>query len=183
MSGPPGFFDAEERLRAPSAASDPLERLAAAVDPELFRAELAAARRRSARAKGGRPPYHPVLMFRVLILQTLYTLFDEQTEYQLKDRDRLSFMRFAGLALHDRRQRRRWVGRDHDLAVPRAARPGWRDRAAVRPEAAARLGRQDRRPRPGQGQDRARQLGLQPDPLRLASGSNLTLGTLGWRRR
>jgi IS5 family transposase len=33
------------------------------------------------------------------VLQTLYTLSDEQTEYQL--RDRLSFMRFAGLALHD----------------------------------------------------------------------------------
>jgi hypothetical protein len=32
-------------------------------------------------------------------LQTLYTLSDDQTEYQLKDR--LSFMRFVGLALHD----------------------------------------------------------------------------------
>ena len=40
-----------------------------------------------------------VLMFRVLVLQALYTLSDDQTEYQL--RDRLSFMRFAGLALHD----------------------------------------------------------------------------------
>jgi IS5 family transposase len=39
------------------------------------------------------------MMFRVLVLQTLYTLSDDQTEYQL--RDRLSFMRFAGLALHD----------------------------------------------------------------------------------
>jgi len=38
-------------------------------------------------------------MFRVLVLQTPYTLSDDQTEYQL--RDRLSFMRFAGLALHD----------------------------------------------------------------------------------
>jgi hypothetical protein len=35
-------------------------------------------------------------MFKVLVLQTLYTLSDEQTEYQLKDR--LSFMRFVGLA-------------------------------------------------------------------------------------
>jgi IS5 family transposase len=54
---------------------------------------------RSDRAKGGRPPYDAVLMFKVLVLQTLYTLSDEQTEYQLKDR--LSFMRFVGLALHD----------------------------------------------------------------------------------
>jgi IS5 family transposase len=38
-------------------------------------------------------------MFRVVVLQTLYTLSGEQAEYQL--RDRLSFMRFAGLALHD----------------------------------------------------------------------------------
>jgi transposase, IS5 family len=35
----------------------------------------------------------------VLVLQTLYTLSDDQAEYQLKDR--LSFMRFIGLALHD----------------------------------------------------------------------------------
>jgi transposase, IS5 family len=38
-------------------------------------------------------------MFKVLVLQTLYTPSDDQTEYQL--RDRLSFMRFAGLVLHD----------------------------------------------------------------------------------
>jgi len=38
-------------------------------------------------------------MFKVLVLQTLYTLSDEQTEYQL--RDRWSFMRFVGLASHD----------------------------------------------------------------------------------
>jgi Transposase domain (DUF772) len=38
-------------------------------------------------------------MFKVLVLQTLYTLSDEQLEYQLKDR--LSLMRFVGLASHD----------------------------------------------------------------------------------
>ncbi len=95
MSGQPGFFDAGERLRALSAAGDPLERLARAVDLELFRAELGAALRRSDRAKGGRPPCDPVPMFKVLVLQTLYTLSDDQAEYQL--RDRLSFMRLAGL--------------------------------------------------------------------------------------
>jgi transposase len=99
MAGQPGFFDAAERLQALSVAGDPLERLAAAVDFGLFRAELDAALRRSDRSKGGRPPYDPVLMFRVLVLQTLYTLSDEQTGYQL--RDRLSFMRFVGLALHE----------------------------------------------------------------------------------
>jgi IS5 family transposase len=82
-----------------SAAGDPLERLAVAVDFELFRGELEAALRRSDRSRGGRPPYDAVLMFKLLVLQTLYTLSDEQAEYQL--RDRLSFLRFVGLALHE----------------------------------------------------------------------------------
>jgi hypothetical protein len=82
-----------------STAGDPLERLLRVVDFEVFRADLEAALSRSDRARGGRPPYDVVLMFKVLVLQTLYTLSDDQTEYQLKDR--LSFMRFVGLALHD----------------------------------------------------------------------------------
>src|SRR5689334_17675544 len=99
MAGQPSFFDLDERYRVLSAAGDPLQRLAKVVDFELFRGELEAALQRSNRSKGGRPPYDAVLMFRVLVLQTLYTLSDDQAEYQL--RDRLSFMRFVGLALHD----------------------------------------------------------------------------------
>jgi transposase, IS5 family len=99
MSSQPGFFDADERLRRLSAAGDPLERLRAVVDFELFRPALDTTLERADRSRGGRPPYDAVMMFRILVLQALYTLSDEQTEYQL--RDRLSFMRFAGLALHD----------------------------------------------------------------------------------
>ena len=90
MAGQQGFFDNEERLTALSAAGDPLERLALVVDFEVFRVELEVALSRSDRSKGGRPPYGPVVMFKVLVLQTLYTRSDDQTEYQLKDR--LSFM-------------------------------------------------------------------------------------------
>lgn len=99
MAGQRGFFDVDERLAALSRAGDPLQRLASVVDFEQFRADLEAALMRSDRAKGGRPPYDAVVMFKVLVLQTLYTLSDEQTEYQI--RDRLSFMRFVGLGLHD----------------------------------------------------------------------------------
>jgi hypothetical protein len=99
MAGQPGFFDADERLRGLSASGDPLERLRAVVDFELFRPELEAALARADRRRGGRPPYDAVMMLRILVLQTLYTLSDDQTEYQL--RDRLSFMRFVGLALHE----------------------------------------------------------------------------------
>lgn len=49
---------------------------------------------------GGRPPYDPILMFKSLVLQALCNLSDHQTEFQI--RDRLSFMGFLGLVLHDR---------------------------------------------------------------------------------
>ena len=99
MAGQPGFFDLDERLRQLSSGGDPLERLSAVVDFELFRKPLAKALKRSDRAKGGRPPYDAVLMFKVLVLQALYNLSDDRCEYQI--RDRLSFMRFLGLSLED----------------------------------------------------------------------------------
>ena len=51
--GATGIFDGDERLKALSAAGDPLERLAKVVDFEVFRGELEAALSRSDRAKGG----------------------------------------------------------------------------------------------------------------------------------
>jgi hypothetical protein len=80
-AGQRGFFDTDERLRWLSAAGDPLERLLAVVDFELFRPDLDAALGRSDRARGGRPRCDAAMMFRVLVLQTLYTLSDDQTEY------------------------------------------------------------------------------------------------------
>ena len=56
-----------------------------------------AALRRGPRNKGGRPPFDPVLMFKILVLQALYSLSDEATELQIKDR--LSFQRFLGVGL------------------------------------------------------------------------------------
>src|ERR1700753_2302287 len=99
MRGQPGFFDVEERLKELSAKGDELERLNAVVDFELFRADLERAVPRWDRAKGGRPAFDHVLMFRVLILQTSHSLSDERTEYLI--RDRLSFVRFLGLRLAD----------------------------------------------------------------------------------
>jgi IS5 family transposase len=99
MVAQPGFFDLEERLARLSAKGDELERLSAVVDFELFRSELERAVPRADRAKGGRPPFDHVLMFKVLMLQTRNNLSDERTEFYL--RDRLSWMRFLGLGLGD----------------------------------------------------------------------------------
>ena len=82
MAGQPGFFDLSDRYEALSAAGDPLERLAAVVDFEVFRGPLVAALRRSVRGKGGRPPFDPVLMFKILVLQALYSLSDEAPSFR-----------------------------------------------------------------------------------------------------
>lgn len=96
----PGFFDYEERLASLSKAGDPLEGLSQTVDFEIFRKSLVKVLKYSDRHKGGRPPFDPVLMFKVLILQVLYVLSDDKTEFMI--RDRLSFMRFLGFGLSDR---------------------------------------------------------------------------------
>lgn len=90
-----GFFDLDERYAALSAAGDPLEKLGALIDFELFRPDLDAALQRSDGSKGGRPPMDAVMMFKTLVLQTLYALSDAQTEFQILDRR--SFGRFLGL--------------------------------------------------------------------------------------
>ena len=100
MAGTRGFFDVDDRLKRLSDLGDQLETFTSAIDFEVFRPELEAALAYSNGAKGGRPPFDPVMMFKVLVIQTVNTLSDERTEYLINDR--LSFMRFLGLGLADR---------------------------------------------------------------------------------
>jgi IS5 family transposase len=97
-----GFFDADKRLAAISAKGDPLEMIARVVPFESFRAEIEAAVLTPAKEKkstAGRKPIDVIVMFRMLVLQSLYNLADEQVEYQV--RDRLSFTRFLQLGIED----------------------------------------------------------------------------------
>ena len=100
MRGQSGFFDVDERLKRLSDLGDQLLAFAAAVDFEMFRAELTRALAYSDGSQGGRPPFDPVLMFKVLIVQATNNLSDERAEFLINDR--LSFMRFLGLGLADR---------------------------------------------------------------------------------
>lgn len=113
MRGQAGFWDIDERYVRLSEAGDPLEKLNAVVPWEVFRKPLAKALKRSDGAKGGRPPYDPVMMFRIMVLQALYSLSDDQAEFQIQDR--LSFMRFLGLGLGDRVPDAKtiWLFREH----------------------------------------------------------------------
>jgi len=95
----PGFFDLDDRYAALSEIGDPLERLAAVIDFEPFRYRLEKALKRSDGSKGGRPAYDCVMMFKILVLQALYGLSDDQAEFMTGDR--LSFMRFLGLGFED----------------------------------------------------------------------------------
>ena len=100
MASQSGLFDVDDRLQRLSDLGDQLETFAAAVDFELFRAELMRALAYSDGSRGGRPPFDPVMMFKLLVIQTVNTLSDERCEYLINDR--LSFMRFLGLGLSDR---------------------------------------------------------------------------------
>lgn len=95
----PGFFDLEERHAQLSKHGDPLEALNATIPWSSFRPVLKKVQRRERKSNAGRKPYDLILMFKLLVLQSLYNLSDEQVEYQV--RDRLSFMRFLGLSLEN----------------------------------------------------------------------------------
>lgn len=98
-----GFFDLYDRYASLDAKKDPLVEIDAVVPWEEFRPVLEgvwckpAAERKS---RTGRKPMDAIVMFKTLVLSALYNLFDDQIEYQV--RDRLSFMRFLGLGLEDR---------------------------------------------------------------------------------
>lgn len=92
-----GLFGLSEHLEALSRDGDPLEVLDATVDFEYFRGWLVEGLGYGDGAKGGRPPFDPVSMFKVLILQAQHDLSDARMEFMI--RDRLSWMRFLGFDL------------------------------------------------------------------------------------
>ncbi len=98
-----GFFDISNRYAGLDAKKDPLAKIDEVVRWEDFRPSLEAVWRAppgERKSAAGRKPWDAVLMFKAIVLCTLYNLSDDQVEYQL--RDRLSFMRFLGLGLEDR---------------------------------------------------------------------------------
>lgn len=100
MSKSRGLFDEQIRLEKLSKKEDPLEKLSSHIDFEYFRKPLQKALIKDTdKAKGGRPAYDVVLMFKILILQRYYNVSDDAIEYAILDR--LSFMRFLGLGINE----------------------------------------------------------------------------------
>jgi len=94
-----GLLDWQIRFRQLDAGGDPLPKLKKLVDWERFRPDLEIVRDKERRSNAGRKAFDVILMFKVLVLQSLYNLSDERLEFQI--RDRISFMRFLGLTLGD----------------------------------------------------------------------------------
>lgn len=94
------IFAEDNRLDRLSKMGDPLEKVAGAVDFEIFRPMLDTAIPREKGDKGGRPPMDNMLMFKIMLLQEWYHIADDMTEYLINDR--LSFQRFLGLSLGDK---------------------------------------------------------------------------------
>lgn len=94
------FFSMADRLAQLSRQGDPLERLNGVIDWPMFQPVLDRVfPPAAARGPGGRPAYAKLFLCKILVLQRLYQLSDEATQFQILDR--LSFQRFLGLNLAD----------------------------------------------------------------------------------
>jgi IS5 family transposase len=99
---PPGLFDDHFLLETLNKLGDPLLKLNEYIDWGLFESTLYQAFRNETKdlLKGGRPPFSKLMLFKALLIQSLYNLSDDQLEFQIVDR--ASFKRFLGLKKSDK---------------------------------------------------------------------------------
>jgi transposase, IS5 family len=97
--GQKSFWDWENRHRKLSDKKSLLDRIDELIPWERFRSTIEEISERDRISKAGRKPFDLMLMFRLVILQKLYNLSDEEVEYQANDR--LSFMKFLKLGIED----------------------------------------------------------------------------------
>ena len=93
----PSFFDESDRFLKLDKLKDPLIELREYIDFEIFRPKLEELFPKKSKSNAGRKRKDVVFMFKILILQRLYNLSDQQVEFQINDR--LSFCRFLDLPL------------------------------------------------------------------------------------
>ena len=74
---------------------NPLTKINQTVDWEIFRPILEEVRPKPQKSAAGPRGYDDILLFKILVLQSLYNLSDDATEYRILDRH--SFCRFLGL--------------------------------------------------------------------------------------
>ena len=92
-----GLFDIEFRLDKIDKNGDPLVKLNKIINWKMFRPQLEKLRQKERKSEAGAKGYDPVLMFKILVLQSLYGFSDDAMEAQILDR--ITFMRFLKLDL------------------------------------------------------------------------------------
>ena len=95
------FFSEENRTRLLEKLGNPLKKLEELINFEAFRLQIEEVIiKKDRKSNAGARLYDPILMLKILILQTYHCLSDEQTEYQIVDRQ--SFRDFLGLKSGDK---------------------------------------------------------------------------------
>jgi IS5 family transposase len=94
-----GFWDEIRRMEKIEGLQPSLPRMKELIPWESFRPLLIQGYAQDRKSNAGRKPIDPVMMFRMLVLQQLYNLSDEEVEYQVNDRR--SFEEFVGLGIMD----------------------------------------------------------------------------------
>jgi len=97
-----GLFDDHFLMEKLTKLGDPLQKLNEFIDWKIFESPINEAFKNEDRdlSKGGRPPFNRLMLFKALVIQSLYNLSDDQLEYQIIDR--ASFKRFLGLKKSDK---------------------------------------------------------------------------------
>jgi len=99
---PLGLFDDHFLMEKLTKLGDPLQKLNKYIDFKILESPINEVFTKNGEelSKGGGPPFNKLLLFKALILQSLYNLSDDQLEYQIIDR--ASFKRFLGLKKSDK---------------------------------------------------------------------------------
>ena len=96
-----GLFDLHIRFdRIDNSENDPLSKLNRVIDWEMFRPTLEPVFEKERKSNAGAKGFDKVMLFKCLILQSLYNLSDEALEFQILDR--LSFTRFLGIGIGEK---------------------------------------------------------------------------------
>ena len=95
--GQRGFWDEQRRVTKLQDKKPVLKRLADSIPWESFRPLLEKGYEHERKSNAGRKRIDPLILFKMLVLQQLFNLSDEELEFQVNDRR--SFEEFVGLGV------------------------------------------------------------------------------------
>lgn len=95
--GQRGFWDEQQRVAKLKEKKPVLQQLAESIPWESFRSPLEKGYTQERKSNAGRKRIDPLILFKMLVLQQLFNLSDEELEFQVNDRR--SFEEFVGLGV------------------------------------------------------------------------------------